>query len=1289
MRIRLRLKTLYAKPLNGPANHQLTVVDVNPQYEIQQLLNGMSHKSTEYRFFHANYLLEMDRTFDHYRIKENDIIETVSNPFIMCVFYKLHSMYIAQQENERRLKGSTFNSQMLIRTLTCIKSLFRDDIPFVGDDVDKIKPYLRNADIVTLRTELIDFKRFDQHHEDPIGHYVLRIYNMLPDEEQRRIRQTLDNAYMAFPATTTTIETLTETDTDTESEGECLTQPDPVQRDTIYMAPKDIDIDCDTDDDVLELSREGSFNLPQASNSVTTPNRQNGGLSFNLLLKNGTTKESNDPVFLKKLKYIEDVNMKLIQMFPRCGIPILPRVTMNYPDDQLFLDNSDAPLQLSDLEPPHSPPAFQSTQPSTYNSNNNNNNNSMNRSNGNSRNHSRNNSMNGGGTSSGTGRNLFGSNSSLNKTMSLNNSATISLGASSQGSLWDNSFNGSQGAGSLNGSQRSIGSPTLSLNNSTGSNSSATSGFGLKRSTGLSLSQNSTDSKFTTVTEVVSHFPGSLEYQQKQQQQPLAVVPKPDQASDSNSNDSSMQLSVYTGKSTVSMRAAANAKEKLYSPFFQSSMYATLIALSIHDGKIFTDMELAAVSQPFAYIDMIDAQPVPYYSYADNLTTMASKEKGHLLKCENKMFSQSPKGKEYGKHLLRFNIDYEQFVAKNNTRPILEQSKVTVVIDTREVKAKCIERNLRDMGVNTVIRKLKTGDYCFVPTLPTYSESLGSELMYPFLMERKTWHDLESSIFDSRYLSQKQRMVSHEILNRKGLFYLVEGVKEAYKGATQFDELERKIEEMVNTESFNVIKTNNLLETCRYLAMFAKLLSEHWDESRGMYRCAVINESAVLANPLASKKDQQPQTTPVDRSYVTMDCSLFKEYLLVPSYREHVELCVRQTRHIEKVFAIQGLADYTKSISSNMNAKVREFIRHHMLNEPLNKYFTQDNLLLIESVDQMLVYYYLLHLQVVVGVKVIPFPSKTQMDNLITFRDREVNLESSLKMSNLQHPHFYALPISMEESQLVLTRSQSLPLAITQSSSLSQPSLSQLSTSTSTTSTSSTSSTPQKRKLSSQSSQSSQSTQTSSQSFQSTQSLPPPIQLPSTTTITTTTTTSAQPQEPPTKKAKEEKKKEKKDKDKMDTTQPDGDVGYRTCNQPMHQEWWGTSPDLPTTDFYAHSKRCKKCYCKIQNENKRQRTMNLSANGGDEHLPPAAQVPSPLTTAKTEPLLQLTNAPDDATPAHVAPAPPPATPNNKTGGLQSTPNGTVVILDSPNGGPLPSTTSIMNRDAQLHPIHIE
>eukprot|EP01111_Echinosteliopsis_oligospora_P010886 TRINITY_DN3468_c0_g1_i1.p1 TRINITY_DN3468_c0_g1~~TRINITY_DN3468_c0_g1_i1.p1 ORF type:complete len:439 (+),score=112.36 TRINITY_DN3468_c0_g1_i1:287-1603(+) len=47
------------------------------------------------------------------------------------------------------------------------------------------------------------------------------------------------------------------------------------------------------------------------------------------------------------------------------------------------------------------------------------------------------------------------------------------------------------------------------------------------------------------------------------------------------------------------------------------------------------------------------------------------------------------------------------------------------------------------------------------------------------------------------------------------------------------------------------------------------------------------------------------------------------------------------------------------------------------------------------------------------------------------------------------------------------------------------------------------------------------------------------------------------------------------------------------CSHINHEIWWGTHPELPVTEFYNRSNKCKKCYIRQQQESKQNRRLGV------------------------------------------------------------------------------------------------
>lgn len=68
-------------------------------------------------------------------------------------------------------------------------------------------------------------------------------------------------------------------------------------------------------------------------------------------------------------------------------------------------------------------------------------------------------------------------------------------------------------------------------------------------------------------------------------------------------------------------------------------------------------------------------------------------------------------------------------------------------------------------------------------------------------------------------------------------------------------------------------------------------------------------------------------------------------------------------------------------------------------------------------------------------------------------------------------------------------------------------------------------------------------------------------------------------------------------------------VPTQCCTHSLHTLWWGTAPELPVTEFYPRSTKCKRCYVRQQQEGRRQRSQLSAAL-------PMNQLFSPLLPAQ-------------------------------------------------------------------------
>ncbi|XP_054271737.1 crossover junction endonuclease MUS81 [Macrosteles quadrilineatus] len=155
-----------------------------------------------------------------------------------------------------------------------------------------------------------------------------------------------------------------------------------------------------------------------------------------------------------------------------------------------------------------------------------------------------------------------------------------------------------------------------------------------------------------------------------------------------------------------------------------------------------------------------------------------------------------------------------------------------LLVDTQEIhKGDELVKALEAEGVKLEVRKLMVGDFAWVGR-----NAAGTELLLPFIVERKRLDDLASSIKDGRFHEQKFRMKQSGVPH---CMYLVES-----HGQRQYSlPTTTLLQAAANTEfvdKFSVKYTSNSHETVVYLATFTKVLTRKFAEKM-LIGCAKNN----------------------------------------------------------------------------------------------------------------------------------------------------------------------------------------------------------------------------------------------------------------------------------------------------------------------------------------------------------------------------------------------------------------------------------------------------------------
>jgi hypothetical protein len=127
-------------------------------------------------------------------------------------------------------------------------------------------------------------------------------------------------------------------------------------------------------------------------------------------------------------------------------------------------------------------------------------------------------------------------------------------------------------------------------------------------------------------------------------------------------------------------------------------------------------------------------------------------------------------------------------------------------------------------------------------------------------------------------------------------------------------------------------------------------------------------------------------------------------------------------------------------------------------------------------------------------------------------------------------------------------------------------------------------------------------------------------------------------------------------------------VPIQICSHPNHEMWWNASAELPITEFYNRSSKCKKCYIRQQQESKRERMKHVPRSG---HSPPPS-MPTPKPPPNITPLRPpMSGLAPNMIPHSITPARMPVPGPMQQGTPQSVPSYAANLYSAP---PLAATT---------------
>ena len=172
----------------------------------------------------------------------------------------------------------------------------------------------------------------------------------------------------------------------------------------------------------------------------------------------------------------------------------------------------------------------------------------------------------------------------------------------------------------------------------------------------------------------------------------------------------------------------------------------------------------------------------------------------------------------------------------NITKPIViknESYTLNLVIDNAEHTNYCKSKRLDiwqslkdDKNISTILSTLCCGDYMWI--LQNIDNKTDTQVL-PFLVERKSFHDLSLSLSDKRYKSQKEIMKQAAKLFNMKLIYLLEGKITEGVAANKYKSIKQAIVSTEARDGFLVYRTENKKDTLRNLVNWTFMIREWID----------------------------------------------------------------------------------------------------------------------------------------------------------------------------------------------------------------------------------------------------------------------------------------------------------------------------------------------------------------------------------------------------------------------------------------------------------------------------
>lgn len=437
----------------------------------------------------------------------------------------------------------------------------------------------------------------------------------------------------------------------------------------------------------------------------------------------------------------------------------------------------------------------------------------------------------------------------------------------------------------------------------------------------------------------------------------------------------SSQISSQLSQSSPTKKKTTRKKtERKYVPRYRSGGYAILMALYRaeleHDLDVLPKNEILQRAQPYSDEPMINPNGIGYSSWS-SMNTLIKHGYVDVKKHRYSTYRLTDAGREIASRLVSTEEEMNQDFIPINGRIVLEPGTfdIYLIIDSREqysgggsdMRKTGIITEFMNREIKCQMAKLPVGDFAWVARerldndLRLANQPYRKELLLDYVIERKRYDDLASSIKSGRLGEQKYRLL-HCGVRRP--MYLIEDFGYHRRNESLYQAMYQTIMDTMVIDECLVKQTRSYSETIDYLAMMTKYLTSMYS-CRKLYSCSkdemisgnmsanhfmTLNEFNLCAEKITNFTSQEmfiKHLLKFKGLSVAKAKAIVNYYPTVTALLEAYELCETEK---EKEFLLSEITygNFERKLGPNLSRKIYRFYTKKLTNPPDSSNLSQD-----------------------------------------------------------------------------------------------------------------------------------------------------------------------------------------------------------------------------------------------------------------------------------------------------------------------------------------------------------